>query len=123
MIPLTKYPGSGSEIYDIDCTARLAAGETLVSVDSMTYLPTMTGADALTFGSTAINSSSITYDDGTTAAVGKVVQVRIFGGTAATNQPKREYSVIATCTSSLGNIIVAKVPLQVLTLAPMNNLP
>lgn len=122
MIPLTKLPG-GSEIYDIDCTMRLADGETLVSVDSMTFLPALTGADALSFGSTAINSVQITYDDGRVAPIGKVVQVRILGGTAAPNQPKREYSVIATCTSSLGNTIVAKAPLQVLTLAPLNNLP
>ncbi len=122
MIALTKLPG-GSEIYDIDCTMRLAAGETLVSVDSMSFLPALTGADALSFGATAINSTQITYDDGRVAPIGKVVQVRILGGSAAANQPKREYSVIATCTTSAGNILVARAPLQVLTLAPLNNLP
>jgi hypothetical protein len=123
MIALTKYPGSGSEIYDLDCTARLAAAETLVSVDSMSFLPALMGADALLFGATSINASQIVYEDGVVAAVGKVVQVRISGGTSETNQPKREYSVIATCTTSAGNTLVVKAPLHVLTLAPLNNLP
>jgi hypothetical protein len=121
MFELEKYPGS-SELYDFDFTGLLAPSETLLTVDSVTVLPALSGADALTFGSKTINTVAITYPDGVTAAIGKVVQIRVMGGTAEAGQPKRNYAVTITCTTSSGSTSVVKADMAVLTLAPLNNL-
>ena len=121
MFELEKYPGS-SELYDFDFTGVLAANEVLVSVDSVGALPVLAGADALTFGSKTINVAPVTYPDGVVAGIGKVVQVRVNGGTAETGQPKRNYSITITCTTSSGSTTVVKADMAVLTLSPLNNL-
>lgn len=121
MFELEKYPGS-SELYDFDFTDLLASDETLLTVDSVTALPALIGADALTFGSKTINTVAVTYPDGVVAAIGKVVQVRVMGGTAEAGQPKRNYAVAITCTTSSGSTTVVKADMAVLTLSPLNNL-
>jgi hypothetical protein len=121
MFELEKYPGS-SDLYDFDFTGVLASAETLVSVDLVEALPLLTGTDALTFGSKTINTASVTYPDGVVAAIGKVVQVRISGGNADVGQPKRNYAISLTCTTSLGNTPVIKADMAVLTKSPLNNL-
>ena len=66
---------SESLVYDIDCSPSLAANETITAVAT----PTADNG-GVTFGVPVSNSVPVTYPDGVTAGVGKVVQVRITGG-------------------------------------------
>ena len=115
---LEKLPGE-STIFDIDCSALLADAETITGTPAMTFLPALTGPDALTFGTALVNGAAVTYPDGQVAAIGKVVQVRISGGTCEATQRQRYYSVIATFSTSAGNTLVAKPLLAVLTTNPV----
>ena len=114
---LEKYPGE-SALFDIDCSQLLAAGETVTGTPAMSFLPALTGGDALTFGTPAINASPVVYTeaDGTTrtVAAGKVVQVRVSGGTATSSTDPRKYFVAATFATSAGNTLVAKAELRLL---------
>lgn len=121
MNELEKYPGS-DDLYNIDCTGLLASNETLLTVSSVTALPALAGSNGLSFGTRGINAAPITFPDGSVGAIGKVITVKVAGGAPEPNQPKRNYAIILTCTSSLGNTIVAKADMQVLTLYPLNNL-
>lgn len=62
--------------FDVDCTSALATAETISSAGTATA-----DQGTLTLGSVAINGISVTYPDGTVAAIGKVLQVRISAGT------------------------------------------
>lgn len=121
MFELEKYPGS-SDLYDIDCSGLLAVAETLTAVTDVFALPALSGADALTFGTRTINTAQVTFPDGKVAEIGKVIQLRVLGGTAEADQPKRNYSIILTCTTSASNTVIAKAGMQVKTLSPANNL-
>lgn len=112
---LEKFPGE-SALFDFDCTYLLATAETITGTPTLAFLPALTGPDALTFGAAAVNAAPVTYDDGRVAAIGKVIQVRISGGTSATDQVKRQYAVAATFTTSAGNTLTAKALLDVLSL-------
>lgn len=114
---LEKYPGE-SAVYDLDCSQLLATGETITGTPAMSFLPALSGGDALTFGTPAVNTGAITYTEPTgetrTVAAGKVIQVRISGGTAASSTAKRLYYVAATFSTNLGNTLVCKAVLQML---------
>lgn len=112
---LEKYPGE-STVFDLDCSEILAAGETITGTPAMSFLPALSGGDALVFGAPLVNAAAVTYPDGRVVAVGKVIQVRISGGTAATDQVKRKYAVAATFSTSSGNTLTAKALLDVLSL-------
>lgn len=114
---LEKYP-SESTIFDLDCTELLGDAETVTGTPTLAFLPTLTGGDALTFGAPVVNSDPVVYPD-RTAAIGKVIQVRISGGTSETGQRQRYYSVAATFSTSAGNTLVAKALLAVLTMNPV----
>jgi len=113
---LEKYPGE-SALFDIDCSELLAAGETITGTPTVAGLPNVS-PDALTFGSPVVNVTAVTYPDGRTVAAGKVVQVRISGGTALNTKDPRRYAVTATFTTSLNNTLVAKALLNVLPVGP-----
>lgn len=114
---LEKFPGE-SAVFDIDCSYLLATAETITGTPTMAQLPVLTGGDALTFGAPVVNTEAVTYADGRVAAIGKVVQVRISGGTSASDQTNRTYAVTATFSTSAGNTLVAKALLDVLNVGP-----
>lgn len=114
---LEKYPGE-SAIFDIDCTDLLATAETITGTPAMSFLPALTAGDALTFGTPMVNNAPVVYPD-RTAAIGKVIQVRISGGSSEATQRQRYYSVAATFTTTAGNTLVAKAMLAVLTMNPV----
>jgi hypothetical protein len=79
---LTKQP-SESRIYTMDFSANLIAGETIVSVDSVTGAP-----------------SGLTIAGGIISSDGKQVQNRISGGAAGT-----VYKITLVVTTSLSNVL------------------
>lgn len=94
--------------YDINCSQLLNSAETIsgsISISSDT-----TG---LTFGLPVANSQVIAYDDGSTAAIGKVVQVRISAGTIPTGKTERIYTLRVLFSTSDGNTREATVLLKV----------
>jgi hypothetical protein len=100
--------------YDIDCSLLLNPTETITSVTSITA-----DQGTLTFGTPLVNAAPVTYSNGTIAAIGKVVQVEISGGTipayshevmctiralVVTNQnPAIEATVLLRLTNTVGN--------------------
>lgn len=114
---LEKLPGESS-LFDIDCSYLLATAETITGTPTLAALPTPGGADNLTIGGVTVNAAPITYDDGRTAAIGKVIQARISGGGVVAGQTKRTYAVTATFSTSNGNTLQAKARLDVLSLEP-----
>lgn len=89
--------------YDIDCTAELATGETIVSIGTIAASPT-----GPTFGSGLINAAEIEYRDGFEAPAGKVMQFRIAAGTSGTR-----YKITAAYITSKGDTRQAAVMLDV----------
>lgn len=65
-----------------------------------------------------VNAAPVTYPDGRVASIGKVVQVRISGGSASNAKDSRRYSVTATIGTSDGNTLQAKALLSVMPLEP-----
>lgn len=105
-----------SILFDLDCTDNLGAAETITGTPGMSYLPAgLSGGDALTFGTATVNGVATSYPDGKTGKVGGVIQVRISGGTPETSTSARSYTVLATYTTSLGNTLVARGKLSVLS--------
>ncbi len=90
-----KQPGE-SRLYSFDFSALLATGETLSSVNSVTYVGDGDPAD------TALTLS------GSSAIVGKTVTQRILAGTSGVR-----YKVTTRVTTSLGNILEGEGILQV----------
>lgn len=113
-ITLEKFAGE-SILFDLDCTDNLAPDETIQGTPTMAFYPTLTGGDALTFGTPVINTTAIHYADGKVGKVGGVIQVRISGGTSANSTTARLYSVLSTFTTSAGNTLVARMKLSVLS--------
>jgi hypothetical protein len=81
----------------------------------MTFYPTLTGAEALTFGTPVINEAVIHYPDGKVGKVGGVIQVRISGGASTNATTQRIYSVLSTFSTSSGNTMVARMKLSILS--------
>jgi hypothetical protein len=119
---LEKYPGT-SDVYDLDCSVMLPSSVTITGTPTMSFLPVLTGGDALTFGVAIVNTVPIDYteSDGSTrtVAAGKVIQVNISGGSVPDKQTRRDYAVAATFTGSNGKTYVAKANMQVLTMFPV----
>ena len=112
-ITLEKFAGE-SILFDLDCTDNLAPEETITGMPTMAFYPTLTGSDALTFGTPVVNTAVIRYADGKVGKVGGVIQVRIGGGTPTNTTTARLYSVLSTFTTSAGNTLVARMKLSVL---------
>lgn len=114
---LEKFPGENA-LFDIDCSDLLAATETITGTPTLAFLPALTGGDALVFGVPTVNAAAVTYPDGSVAAIGKAIQVRISGGTSTSASVPRAYAITATFTTTAGNTLVAKASLQVMAVGP-----
>jgi hypothetical protein len=97
-----------NRLFDVDCTALLDSAETIMAI-----LNVSADGGGLTFSSPVINGIPLVYPNGTTAAVGKVIQVYISGGTIPAGQPWVDYTVRAQFSTSLNPVIEATVILQV----------
>lgn len=111
---LEKF-ASESILFDFDCTDNLALGETISSISTVAFYPTLTGGDALTFGTPVINAAEVLYPDGKVGKISGVIQVRISGGTSLSTTVPRLYSVLATFNTSTGNTLVARMKLSLVT--------
>ena len=95
-----------NRVFDILCAALLDSGETVVSA-------TVTADQgAMTFGSATVNSGALTYSDGTIAAAGTVVQVRVSGGTIPLTQGELLCTLRARAATSSGGQLEATVQLR-----------
>jgi hypothetical protein len=94
--------------YDIDCTNILDTIETIISITS--FSADQTG---LTFAGQAINSVPVDFPDGYSAAIGKVISVRISGGVIPTPQVNQLYTIRALFVTSESNTREATVLLNV----------
>ena len=90
---------------DINCSNVLAAGETITGTVTASVAP----AGELVLGSPVVNTVAVTYPDGTTAAIGKVVQVRVSGGSIKTGQDSQDYVIRLHFSTSAGNQLEAAV--------------
>lgn len=112
---LEKFPAE-AVLFDLRCKRYLADSETISGTPAMSFLPALTGGDAITFGVPVVNTSAITYDDGTDPA-GTVIQVRISGGSIPADADRRSYAVLATFTTNQGNTLIARGLLDVVSTA------
>lgn len=100
--------------FDIDCSTLLAAGETITGVTSVAATPATT--TPLAFGAAVINAAPQTYTDQygstRTAAIGKVVQVQISGGSIAAGALVQEYIIRALLVTSINTAVEATVRLR-----------
>ena len=62
--------------YAIDCTKLLDASETILSAGAVSA-----DQGSLVFGAPMVNTAPVAFPDGSTAAIGKAVQLRIDDGT------------------------------------------
>lgn len=92
--PLLKHAPE-SILYDLDCTRELADGETITAITSVAA-DAITGSTAPTITGPVVNTVAVTYSYGV-AAIGKVIQARIAGGSVET------WTIRALYTTSLGN--------------------
>lgn len=94
--------------YDINCAFQLDAGEII------TGTPAFSADQAgLVFGTASVNTQALNYDDGTTAAAGKVIQIRISGGVIKAGQTEQIYTIRAVFSTSMGNTREATVMLNI----------
>lgn len=100
---------SESILYDINCIPLLDAVETISSVASIA-----SDQVGLVFGAPAVNVVAIAYDDGTTAAIGKVIQVRISAGAIPVGHSEQIYIILAIFLTNSGNTREATVRLSVI---------
>ena len=116
-VTLTKFSAESDTFY-MDCTDALADGETITGTPTMAFEPSaLIGGDALTFGTAAVNGLAVVFPDGHTGKIGGVIVVRISGGTPVDADSEREYTVIATFTTSGSNTKVVRGRLLLLPLA------
>jgi hypothetical protein len=105
---------SESVTYDIDCSLLLATGETITNVTSVTATPATT--TPLAFGTPAVNSGAVTYTDAfgstRTAAIGKVVQVQISGGSIPTGSQTQDFIIRAKVVTNMNPVVEATVRLR-----------
>lgn len=85
-----------SRIFDIDCTDLLDTAETISSVATVTA-----DQGGLSFGVPATNGAAVTYPDGRTAAIGKVIQVAISGGEIPAGLGELECTIRARFATSI----------------------
>lgn len=74
---------------DINCSNVLAAAEKIVGAVTVLVSP----PGELVVANPVINTAAVTYPDGTTGAIGKVVQVRVSGGKVKTGEVSQDYTV------------------------------
>lgn len=113
--PLEKFAAE-SKLFDMNCTEQLAEGEIIASVPVVSFLPSMSGADALVLGAPVVNTVDVEYPDGGVAPAGKALQLRIGGGSVAAGEVFREYVVLATIQTTHGNTLIARGALRVVPL-------
>ena len=94
--------------YDIDCTNLLDTLETITSITSITSDQT-----GLSFSNQAINSSPVTFPDGITAGIGKVISVYISSGTIPSGAINQIYTIRPLFVTSESNVREATVLLNV----------
>lgn len=70
---LIQRPGE-SVIYDVDCSDDLPLGATITSITSTVFDAPATG---ITATGAIINSALVTWNDGRSAPIGTVIQLRI----------------------------------------------
>lgn len=99
---------SESIFYDIDCTNILEVLETITSITSI-----LADQVGLVFAGQAINAVPVTFSDGYSAAIGKVISVQISGGVIPTPQVNQLYTIRALFVTSEGNTREATVLLNV----------
>lgn len=91
-------------VFDINCSSLLDEAETISTIVGFVD-EGGSSANTFTYSSGVVNSSPITYPDGSTAAVGKVIQVKISGGVIPTGMTKAYVTVRARFISSSGDKI------------------
>jgi hypothetical protein len=96
-----------SRRYDIQCAALLLNGATIASVTSVTA-----DQGGMTIGTGSINNVALSYPDGTTAAIGTVIQVSISGGTIPLGSPYLICNVHAVFVTTAGETLDATVQLR-----------
>lgn len=105
---------SESVLYDIDCSLLLAPTETIGTIASISGAPTMT--TPLAFGAGAVNIAPVTYADvygsTRTAAIGKVIQVRISGGVIPAAALVQDCIVRAVFATNINTAVEATVRLR-----------
>ena len=94
--------------YDIDCSNLLDKTETITSITSVT-----SDQSGLSFFNPAVNSAPVVFPDGITAAIGKVISVRIAGGTIPTPQINQLYTIKPIFVTNESNTREATVLLNV----------
>ena len=94
--------------YDIDCTHILDTTEIITSITSITA-----DQEGLVFLAPAINVVPVTFPDGITAAIGKVISVQISEGTIPTGATNQIYTIRPLFDTSDGNIRESTVLLNV----------
>ena len=97
-----------SILYDLDCTNILDSGETISTVTTIESDQT-----GLTFGTPVVNTQPITFSDGTVAAIGKVISVRISEGVIPSGAVNQIYTIRAIFNTSESNIREATVLMNV----------
>lgn len=108
---LVKRSGE-TRLFDIDCSAILGQTESIVAVSSING--DASTAPALTFGTPAINATSIIYPDRRQVGPGKVIQVLIGGGGVVAGSEETEYTVRARfTTNNPGELCEATVAMMV----------
>lgn len=97
--------------YDIDCTNLLEVTETITSIISVT-----SDQEGLVMLAPAINAQPVTFSDGITAAIGKVISVQISEGVIQPPQINQLYTIRALFMTSENNTREATVLLNVTNL-------
>lgn len=97
--------------YDFNCSFLLDSGEVITGTPVLSA-----DQQGLVFGSPSVNAQAINYDDGTIAAIGKVIQVRVSGGLIPSGQTSQIYTIRAIFSTSTGNTREATVLLNITNL-------
>lgn len=98
---------SDSRRYDILCAPLLLNGATIASITSVTA-----DQGGMTLSSGVINNAPLTYEDGSTAEVGTVIQVNISGGTVPSGLPLLICTIRAVFVTTAGESLEATVQLR-----------
>lgn len=94
--------------YNIDCTNLLEPYETITSITGITADQT-----GLTFSGAAVNDAPVTFPDGYTAAIGKVISVYISAGVVLAGDTYQIYTIRPVFVTNAGNTRESTVLLNV----------
>ena len=98
---LQKRP-TDSRQYSLNCVNLLVQGATIASVTSITC-----DVGALTFGTPIVNTTPVSYPDGTVAPTGMAIQVNISGGSIPSGFQSLMCTITAVFIDSFGQTITA----------------